>query len=89
MNDPVRSPIALSVARNHFPGVQKCIYFETSAWGLIPLAARDALNRCLDSQIDGEFDKDIIGETIEQVRTKFAALIRAEPDEIAIVKNVS
>lgn len=89
MNDPVRSDIALSVARNHFPGVQKCIYFETSAWGLIPLAARDALNHCLDLQIDGDFDKDTAGATIEQVRAKFAALIRAEPDEVAIVKNVS
>lgn len=89
MNDPIRSDIAFSGVRDRFPGVQKWIYFETSAWGLVPRAAQEALNRCLDLQIDGDFDKDIAGETIERVRSKFAALVRADADEIAIVKNVS
>ena len=81
--------MALPLVRDHFPGVQKCIFFETSAWGLIPGAARDALNRCIDLQIDGDFDKDVAGDAIERVRAKFATLVRAAPDEIAIVKNVS
>ena len=74
-------------AAQSLSGVQKCSYFENPSW-LIPLAARDApiaasiCNR-------GDFDKDTVGETIERVRAQFAALIRAEPDEIAIVKNVS
>jgi cysteine desulfurase/selenocysteine lyase len=89
MNDPIRAGIGFSGVRDWFPGVRKCIYFETSAWGLVPRAARDALNQCLDLQIDGDFDKDAEGETIEQVRAKFAALVRAARTEIAIVKNVS
>lgn len=89
MNDPIRSEIAFSGVRDRFPGVQKWIYFETSAWGLVPRAAQHALSHCLDLQIDGDFDKDMAGEAIEHVRSKFATLVHAEPDEIAIVKNVS
>jgi len=89
MNDSAHPHSALSEVRQHFPGVRKWIYFETSAWGLVPLAARDALNHCLDLQIDGDFDKDTAGETIERIRAKFASLVRAKADEIAIVKNVS
>lgn len=89
MNDPIHPRLALSDARSEFPGVQKWIYFETSAWGLVPRAARDASNRCLDLQIEGNFDKDSMADTIEHVRAKFAMLVRADPEEIAIVKNVS
>jgi selenocysteine lyase/cysteine desulfurase len=89
VNDSVQPGMALPLVRDHFPGVRKCIYFETSAWGLVPGAARDALDRCVDLQIDGDFDKDVAGDTIERVRAKFGTLIRAAPDEIAIVKNVS
>ena len=89
MNDTLRTDVALAAAREQFPGAKKWIYLETSAWGLVPSAARDALNHCLDMQIDGDFDKDEIGDKIEQVRAKFAKLVRAKPDEIAIVKNVS
>jgi cysteine desulfurase/selenocysteine lyase len=89
VNDMTHSTMALPLVRDHFPGVKKCIYLETSAWGLVPGAARDAMDRCVDIQIDGEFDKDVVGDTIERVRAKFATLVRAAPDEIAIVKNVS
>jgi len=89
MNDPIRPELALAAAREEFPGVKNWIYLETSAWGLVPAAARAALNRCLDLQIEGNFDKDAMGEVVQRVRTKFAQLVRAHPDEIAIVKNVS
>jgi len=89
MNDSISPAIAISAARNEFPGTQKWIYFETSAWGLVPLASRRAMNRCLDLQIEGDFDKDAMGEVIERVRAKFARLVRAAPEEIAVVKNVS
>lgn len=89
MNDPASPSIALTAVRDHFPGVRKYIYFETSVWGLIPLPAQHALNHCLELQINGDFDKDTAGKTIERVRAKFAKLVRADADEIAIVKNVS
>jgi selenocysteine lyase/cysteine desulfurase len=81
--------MSLMAARDRFPGTRKCIYFETSAWGLIPEGAREAMDRCVDIQGDGDFDKDRAGEIVERTRAKFAALVHAAPDEIAIVKNVS
>ncbi|MBM3359313.1 MAG: aminotransferase class V-fold PLP-dependent enzyme [Betaproteobacteria bacterium] len=89
MNDSADSRIALSLIRDHFPGVRNHIYLETSAWGLIPLAARRALDHCVELQMNGDFEKDAAGATIESIRAKFATLIRAGSDEIAIVKNVS
>ena len=89
MNDTATPTMSLAAVRDHFPGTRKGIYFETSAWGLIPARARDAMNACVDAQIDGEFDKDEIGDVVERSRAKFAALVNAAPDEIAIVKNVS
>lgn len=89
MNARVERNLMLSMVREQFSGVRKCIYFETSAWGLVPDAAREAIDRCLERQIDGDFDKDDAAETIERVRAKFAHLIGASADEIAIVKNVS
>jgi cysteine desulfurase/selenocysteine lyase len=89
MNDPIRPGLAISAARGEFPGTRKWIYFETSAWGLVPAAARDAMNRCVDLQVGGDFDKDAMGETIERVCARFATLIGAGREEIAVVKNVS
>ena len=89
MNDTVPPQMSLAAARERFPGTRKCIYFETSAWGLIPAGARVAMDRCVDIQADGDFDKDFAGEIVERTRAKFAALVHADADEIAIVKNVS
>jgi cysteine desulfurase/selenocysteine lyase len=90
MSGTVRGVLPISLVRSYFPGASKGIYFETSAWGLVPSDSRAALTRCLDLQINGEFDKDRAGEVVDRVRGKFASLIRArEHSEIAIVKNVS
>jgi selenocysteine lyase/cysteine desulfurase len=74
--------------REHFPGVRNRIYFETSAWGLVPASGRSAMDRVVGLQADGDLG-DEKGDVIERVRAKFGALVRAAPDEIAIVKNVS
>lgn len=88
MNDLVQPELSLSSVRAQFPGVLNRIYFETSAWGLVPAAGRAAMDRMVGLQVDGELYDDKV-EVIERVRTKFAALIGGAPDEIAIVKNVS
>ncbi len=79
----------LAAARAHFPGAQKYIYFETSARGLMPLGAREAALRYLDGRIYEGGEKTSMIDAIERVRGKFARLIGADADEIAIVKNVS
>ena len=89
MNEAAAALVPLAAARAQFPGTDKYVYFETSARGLMPVGARDAALRYLDARIyEGGEESSMIG-AIERVRAKFARLIGADADEIAIVKNVS
>src|SRR5882757_9131288 len=89
MNDTPAPLQQLAAIRREFPGTDKWIYFETSARGLVPVGARDAVARYLDDRIYEGGAKSTMLDKLEGVRGKFARLIGAEPDEIAIVKNVS
>jgi cysteine desulfurase / selenocysteine lyase len=89
MNDTPAPLQQLAAIRREFPGTDKWIYFETSARGLLPKGARDAVARYLDDRILEGGSKATMLDVLERVRGKFARLIGAEADEIAIVKNVS
>lgn len=89
MNDPSPPPAKLAAIRREFPGAAKWIYFETSARGLLPIGARDAVARYLDDRIYEGGATPTMLDAIERVRGKFARLLGADPDEIALVKNVS
>ena len=89
MNDTLAPLKQLAAIRREFPGTDKWIYFETSARGLMPIGARDAVARYLDDRIHEGGAKATMLDMLEGVRGKFARLIGAEPDEIAIIKNVS
>ncbi len=89
LNDLSTPLTQFSALRREFPGTGKWIYFETSARGLMPAGAREAVARYLDDRIYEGGAKATMLDTLERVRGKFARLIGAAPDEIAIVKNVS
>lgn len=89
MNDTPRPLTQLAAIRREFPGTDNWIYFETSARGLVPAGARDAVARYLDDRILEGGAKRTMLDALERARARFAKLIHAEPDEIAIVKNVS
>ena len=89
MNDTIAPLNQLAAIRREFPGTDKWIYFETSARGLMPLGARDAVARYLDDRIYEGGAKKTMLDVLERVRGKFARLIGAAPEKIAIVKNVS
>ena len=89
MNDTPAPLQQLAAIRREFPGTDKWIYFETSARGLLPAGARDAVARYLDDRILEGGSKATMLDVLERVRGKFARLIGADADEIAIVKNVS
>jgi cysteine desulfurase / selenocysteine lyase len=89
MNDTLAPLQQLAAVRREFPGTDKWIYFETSARGLLPAGAREAVARYLDDRIlEGGAPATML-DMLERVRGKFARLIGADPDEVAIVKNVS
>ncbi len=79
----------IDTVRNAFPGTQNSIYLQTSASGLLPLAAREAMLRYLDSRISHGGEEPTMFDAIERVRSTFAQMLGAEADEIAIVKSVS
>lgn len=75
--------------RDHFPGTQHWAYFDVAARGLLPVPARQAVERYFDSLSLHGGDKAEMFKVVESARAKFARLIGAEADEIAITKNVS
>lgn len=81
--------MTLSGMRAQFPGATSGIYFDTASRGLAPASARSALDAHIDTHIMGTVEKTRMFDTIERVRSRYAALIRAEPDEVAFTKNVS
>ena len=72
-----------------FPGTRDQVYLNVSARGLVPVTVRDALNEYLESCVLGTSDKDLLRAKVDETRAAIAALIGAEPDEVAITKNVS
>lgn len=89
MNDAPAALRHLSSIRCEFPGTGKWTYLDTSAHGLMPVGARDAVERYLDDCIHQGGANATMRETLDRVRGKFARLIGAESGEIAITKNVS
>ena len=79
----------ISQAKALFPGAQDQIYLDVSMNGLMPAPARDAALRHLEKRVMGKADKAELHAQAERVRGHIATLLSAEPDEIAITKNVS
>ena len=83
MNDTIVPLAQLAAIRREFPGAEKWIYFETSARGLMPAGARDAVARYLDDRILEGGTKATMLDVLERVRGKFARLIGAKADAAA------
>lgn len=86
-NSAADNPVAQ--ARAQFPGTRDLVYLDTASRGLLPATAKAAIDRQVDLHVQGRVDKAQMFDLIERVRKRYAGLIRAQPDEIAYVKNVS
>tara|TARA_B100000809_G_scaffold205905_1_gene207835 strand:- start:41 stop:1252 length:1212 start_codon:yes stop_codon:yes gene_type:complete len=84
----IPSPRLPSMAEQ-FPGTEGVTYLDTAARGLLPLAAKMAVESHLDDRLLGRADKASMFAAVEEARGRFADLINAEADDIAITKNVS
>lgn len=82
------SPRLPSMAEQ-FPGAEGVTYLDTAARSLLPLAAKKAVEQHLQDRLLGRADKASMFAAVEEVRGRFADLINAEADDIAITKNVS
>lgn len=80
---------ALATIRQEFPGTERWTYFDVAGRGLLPLRTRRRLDAYLDSRMYDGGDKTAMFQTVESARRRFAALVGAEADEIALTKNIS
>ena len=78
----------LATLDNEFPA-RSGPYFDIAARGLIPRAARAAIDRMLDDQQTGALDKKAAFILVEDTRRLFAQLVGATPDEIAFTRNIT
>jgi cysteine desulfurase/selenocysteine lyase len=81
--------MTISEARSLFPGAEDQVYLDVSLNGLMPIPARDAALKHMERRVMGRAVKADLHAQAERVRGKVALLVGAEPEEIAITKNVS
>jgi cysteine desulfurase/selenocysteine lyase len=79
----------ISEVRPLFPGTEDQVYLNASLNGLLPITARDAAEAHLEKRVMGRAVKEELHAQAERVRRQVASLLNAEPEEIAITKNVS
>lgn len=72
-----------------FPGATTQTYLNIAAKGLVSTTVRNAVERYLDETVHGTMDKDERRAQVDETRSMLAGLIGAQPDEVAITKNVS
>jgi cysteine desulfurase/selenocysteine lyase len=89
MTDDKKSELAAAQLRSSFPGAAKWTYLDVAARGLLSTEVSSALNRHIDSRMMDGGDKPAMLSMVELARQSFASLVNADPDEVAIVKNVS
>ena len=79
----------LASMAEQFPGSESVIYLDTAARGLLPRAAKMAVEQHLEDRLLGRADKLTMFAAVEEARGRFADLINADADDIAITKNIS
>jgi cysteine desulfurase/selenocysteine lyase len=84
-----RSTTSMAEAYREFPATEHLTYMDVAARGLISRSVRTALDAHLDGRLLGSAQKDEYFVLVEHTRSRFAELINAQPDEVALTKNVS
>jgi cysteine desulfurase / selenocysteine lyase len=87
----VSEPSTSSVtdAYREFPATAHVTYMDVAARGVISRTVRAALDTHLDGRMLGSAEKDEDFALAEWTRGRFAQLINADADEVALTKNVS
>lgn len=88
MNRPLELD-AVATARAHFPALERWTYMDVAGRGVLSREARAALDAHLDERMINGGDKAKFFELVETTRARFAELIHAAPEEIALTKNIS
>jgi cysteine desulfurase / selenocysteine lyase len=79
----------LAGVRADFPATGLWTYADVSARCILSRTARAAMDAHLDDRMDNGGDKARMFALVETVRGKFARLVNADADEVAMTKNIS
>ena len=86
---PHPEPEAIRSARDLFPGAPRRPYLNVAVRSLLARPVREVCDRYLDGAMEGGPDKEMLFDTVERGRARFARWIGAEPDEVAWTRNVT
>lgn len=89
MLDRPATPHDLPSLRVGFPGAAKWTYLDTAARGLLSVDVRAAMDAHTDERMFDGGDKPPMFAALEAARAGMARLLRCEPDEVAVTKNIS
>jgi len=89
LNAPERPVLSMADVRADFPATQRWTYADVAARGVLSLSVRAAMDAHLDERMYNGGDKARMFALVERVRGRFARLVQAHADEIAMTKNVS
>lgn len=89
MTDTERHLLPMSFLRREFPATQSTIYMDVANQGLISRSTRVCVEPHLENRLYGRNDEERMMGYVESTRARFAQLINAATDEIAITKNAS
>lgn len=87
--DEETSPFLGPEVRAHFPAVEDKVYFNVALRGVIPKQVAEVAHKHVEESLLGVGDKAAYRASVERSRERLAHLIGAEPNEVAITKNVS
>ena len=80
---------AFEAARILFPGALSQAYIDVASRGLLPEDAPQLAYDHLKQRVLGVADKHAYFDVVERARNGIATLLNAQPEEIAITKNIS
>lgn len=76
--------------RAQFPAAQRAPYFATNGYGLLPIAARDAVVEAVGRLTDRGYPAHARYErNVDVVRSQLASFIGAREDEVGFVRNTA
>jgi len=84
-----RSAELIAKAGDEFPATKNCLYLNGCDTTLIGRRTRAAVDRYLDNMMFKRGAKADDEKVLDRAREKFARLVQAQPDEIALTRNVS
>ena len=89
VTESTETDLRLAEAYRHYPATERLTYLDVAARGLLSDEVRAAIDAHLEARTFHGVKKEEYFELVERTRIRFANLINAHPDEVALAKNVS